>query len=42
MAIPVSSDASIWSALLEYERAACVERGFLDGGSRLIAVARRR
>jgi SAM-dependent methyltransferase len=42
MDIPVSSAASIWSALLEYERAACVERGFLDGGSRLIAVARRR
>jgi SAM-dependent methyltransferase len=42
MNIPVSSDASIWSALLEYERAACVERGFLDGGSRLIAIACRR
>jgi SAM-dependent methyltransferase len=42
MEIPVSSDASIWSALLEYERAACSEPGFLDGGSRLIAMARRR
>lgn len=40
--LPVSSDASLWSALLEYERAASVERGYLDGGSRLIAVARRR
>jgi hypothetical protein len=39
--VPVSSDASIWSALLEYERSASIERGCLDGGSRLIAVARR-
>lgn len=40
--LPVSSDRSVWSALLEYERAASVERGYLDGGSRLIAVAKRR
>lgn len=37
----VGSDPSAWSALLEYERAACVERGYLDSGTQLIAVARR-
>lgn len=42
MEMPRSSEASIWSTLLEFERAACVEPGCLDGGSRLIAVARRR
>jgi SAM-dependent methyltransferase len=36
-----TSDPSTWSALLEYERAACVERGYLDSGTQLIAVARR-
>jgi SAM-dependent methyltransferase len=39
--LTVASDPSIGSALLEYERAACVERGYLDSGSQLIAVARR-
>lgn len=39
--LPAVSDASTWSALLEYERAACVERGYLDSGSQLIAVTRR-
>jgi SAM-dependent methyltransferase len=39
--LPVASDPSTWSALLEYERAACVERGYLDSGTQLIAVARR-
>jgi SAM-dependent methyltransferase len=35
------ADPSAWSALLEYERAACSERGYLDSGSEIIAVARR-
>jgi SAM-dependent methyltransferase len=39
--LPADSDSSTWSALLEYERAACVERGYLDSGSDIIAVARR-
>jgi SAM-dependent methyltransferase len=39
--LPADSDRSTWSALLEYERAACAERGYLDSGSHLIAVARR-
>jgi SAM-dependent methyltransferase len=39
--LPPASDPSTWSALLEYERSACVERGYLDSGSELIAVARR-
>jgi S-adenosylmethionine-dependent methyltransferase len=39
--LPAVSDPSTWSALLEYERAACIERGYLDSGSQLIAVARR-
>jgi SAM-dependent methyltransferase len=39
--LPAGSDPSTWSALLEYERAACAERGYLDSGSHLIAVARR-
>jgi S-adenosylmethionine-dependent methyltransferase len=39
--LPAASDPSTWSALLEYERAACVERGYLDSGSQLLAVARR-
>jgi SAM-dependent methyltransferase len=39
--MPAASDPSTWSALLEYERAACVERGYLDSGSHIIAVARR-
>lgn len=38
---PLGSDPSAWSALLEYERAACIERGYLDSGTQLIAVARR-
>lgn len=38
---PLGGDPSAWSALLEYERAACVERGYLDSGTQLIAVARR-
>jgi SAM-dependent methyltransferase len=38
---PIGGDPSAWSALLEYERAACVERGYLDSGTQLIAVARR-
>jgi SAM-dependent methyltransferase len=41
MPLPPASDPGTWSALLEYERAACTEPGYLDGGSRLIAVARR-
>jgi SAM-dependent methyltransferase len=41
LSLSLASDPSIWSALLEYERAACVERGYLDSGSQLIAVARR-
>lgn len=36
-----ANDPSTCSALLEYERAACAERGYLDSGSQLIAVARR-
>lgn len=39
--MPMTSDPGTWSALLEYERAACVERGYLDSGQHLIAVARR-
>ncbi len=39
--MPAASDPSTRSALLEYERAACVERGYLDSGSHIIAVARR-
>jgi SAM-dependent methyltransferase len=39
--LPTTSARSTWSALLEYERAACFERGYLDSGSQLIAVARR-
>jgi SAM-dependent methyltransferase len=39
--LPAGSDPTTWSALLEYERAACVERGYLDSGSDIIAVARR-
>lgn len=35
------ADDAARRALLEFERAACQERGCLDGGSRLIAVARR-
>jgi len=38
---PVGGDPSAWSPLLEYERAACIERGYLDSGTQLIAVARR-
>jgi 2-polyprenyl-3-methyl-5-hydroxy-6-metoxy-1,4-benzoquinol methylase len=41
VALPDARDASMWSALLEYERAACVERGYLDSGTHLIAVCRR-
>jgi len=41
MAMPASSELDAWSTLLEYERAACVEQGCLDGGNRLIAVVRR-
>jgi 2-polyprenyl-3-methyl-5-hydroxy-6-metoxy-1,4-benzoquinol methylase len=33
-------DAGDLSALLEYERVACAQSGCLDGGSRLIAIAR--
>jgi SAM-dependent methyltransferase len=39
--LPSGVDPSTWSALLEYERAACVERGYLDSGTHLIAVCRR-
>lgn len=39
--LPLTSDPGTWSALLEYERAACTERGYLDSGHHLIAVARR-
>jgi SAM-dependent methyltransferase len=39
--MPMSADAGTWSALLEYERAACIERGYLDSGHHLIAIARR-
>lgn len=39
--MPLAADAGTWSALLEYERAACVERGYLDSGQHLIAIARR-
>lgn len=39
--VAAPSDPSTWSALLEYERAACVERGYLDSGTHIIAVARR-
>jgi SAM-dependent methyltransferase len=39
--LPMPTDAGAWSALLEYERAACSERGYLDSGHQLIAVARR-
>ncbi|HTV20299.1 MAG TPA: class I SAM-dependent methyltransferase [Polyangiaceae bacterium] len=39
--MPLTSDPGTWSALLEYERAACVERGYLDSGHHLIAIARR-
>ena len=39
--LPEATDPSAWSALLEYERAACAERGYLDSGSEIIAVARR-
>ena len=38
---PLASDPSVGSALLEYERSACVERGYLDSGAQIIAVARR-
>ena len=41
VALPDATDRSGWSALLEYERAACAERGYLDSGSEIIAVARR-
>jgi hypothetical protein len=37
----MTADPGTWSALLEYERAACVERGYLDSGHHLIAIARR-
>jgi SAM-dependent methyltransferase len=39
--LSLAEDPSTWSALLEYERAACVERGYLDSGTHLIAVCRR-
>lgn len=39
--MPMAADPGTWSALLEYERAACVERGYLDSGHHLIAIARR-
>jgi hypothetical protein len=39
--MPMAAEPGAWSALLEYERAACVERGYLDSGHQLIAVARR-
>jgi SAM-dependent methyltransferase len=41
VALPAGSEFSTWSALLEYERAACAERGYLDSGAEIIAVARR-
>jgi SAM-dependent methyltransferase len=39
--MPMAADSGTWSALLEYERAACIERGYLDSGQHLIAIARR-
>jgi hypothetical protein len=39
--MPLAADPGTWSALLEYERAACIERGYLDSGQHLIAIARR-
>jgi SAM-dependent methyltransferase len=39
--MPMDADPGTWSALLEYERAACIERGYLDSGRHLIAIARR-
>jgi SAM-dependent methyltransferase len=39
--MPMTADPGTWSALLEYERAACIERGYLDSGQHLIAIARR-
>jgi len=39
--MPMAADPGTWSALLEYERAACIERGYLDSGQHLIAIARR-
>jgi hypothetical protein len=34
-------EPSHWEALLEYERAACTEPGYLDAGTHLLAAARR-
>jgi ubiquinone/menaquinone biosynthesis C-methylase UbiE len=34
-------EPSHWEALLEYERAACAERGYLDAGTHLLAAVRR-
>jgi len=39
--VPRWPDAGAWRELLEYERAACVERGCLESGTRLVAVAHR-
>ena len=33
-------DSARWEALLEFEEAACIEAGYLDAGTHLIAVAR--
>jgi len=41
VAADVACDAATWSALLEFERMACVEPGYLDSGTHLIAVCRR-
>lgn len=37
----VADNSPEWEALLEFERSACVEPGYLDAGTHLIAVVRR-
>ena len=37
----LASDAERWSAFMAWEIAACAEPGALDGGTHMIAVARR-
>lgn len=37
----VADSPTLWDALVEYERAACADPGYLDAGTHLIAVARR-
>lgn len=41
LTLPTPEEPGAWSALLEFERAACSERGYLDNGTHLIAVCRR-